>query len=313
MVDSSFFPTDSAIAQNAIQDHINLMENKKLKESNQKTKKLSTVMKQKAGAAGQNLETDRFGDDVLPIVEPPATYRGEHSATGKERQSANKLYNMFRDQVTRVLIKNDIKAGSVATMSEDDWINLCVDILLEDEALPDLVKEDLLFGVFEEVEEVDREETGARNLALAAVYIREVDEYIDEIYRGRPVGPRPDKPKDEEVRKVVKRRLAAADQLWNQQRRFLWPALRFLVKGCIDASIQAAKDTQLYLKARKEYSDYWAPKEYVETLPVRPSHPHFIDIKVKKTQKRGLDDDDDEEDGNTGTAAVTKRARTRRT
>ncbi|RPA79287.1 hypothetical protein BJ508DRAFT_328522 [Ascobolus immersus RN42] len=310
LVDSSFFPVDSAIAQNAIQDHINLQENKKLKEANQKTKKLTTVLKDKAGAAGQNLETDRFGDDVLPIVEAPESYTGEHSATGKERQSSNKLYNMFRDQVTRVLIRKNIKAGSVATMTEDAWIDLCVDILLEDESLPDLVREDLLFGVHEDVLEVDVQATTARNLALAITYSNQLSAWADARDQGTQ-GPRPQRPADEEVRKTVQQRLVPADQMWHQMRRFLWPALRFLVKGCIDSSIQAAKETELYLKARKEYSDYWAPSPYAKALLVRPSHPHFIDIKVRKG-KRGAEEEEEEAGGNPGTAVV-KRPRTRRT
>ncbi|RPA84658.1 hypothetical protein BJ508DRAFT_323224 [Ascobolus immersus RN42] len=309
LVDGSFFPVDSAIAQNAIRDHINLEENKKLKEANQKTKKLSTVLKDKAGAAGQNLETDRFGDDVLPVIEAPESYTGEHSATGKERQSSNKLYNMFRDQVTRVLLRNNIKAGSVARMTEDDWINLCVDILLEDETLPDLVREDLLFGVHENVLEVDDNATTARNLALAVTYGNQLTAWVDARDQGNQA-PRPQRPADEEVRRPVQRRLDPQDQLWHQQRRFLWPALRFLVKGCIDSSIQAAKETELYLKARKEYSDYWAPSAYAKALTTKPSHPHFIDIKVRKG-KRGAEEE--EEAGDNPGTAVAKRPRTRRT
>lgn len=310
LVDTSFFPEDSCFAQREIRTFINKKENAAAGKG--KGKKLKTKNQEEEGEAGENTEVDRFGDRVLKVVPIPEGYpKDKHSCTDKDRLDQATIYKIFlrnaEEHFVRARAYPHMRPGE-QKLNDEEWDMLCVDMLETDTALPYQVRQDLLFGCYREETVQDIEANRDDDILNMELFCADVDKYVHALAAGDNTVPIPDAPDRATNTKVIRVKLDVIDQLWNQRRRFLWPAFRHVVRISFESSTQTREALDRYLKSRKEYSDYWGDEDYVKQLPMVPDHPHFIDIKINK--KRKADDDDTEaSDENSQALTTTKKAK----
>lgn len=339
MPDRAFFPYDSHCPQKRARELINCAENKRRVANGTKGKKATTT---KADLLATSGVVDDFGDlklPLLPVDQIPPLTNGDpsHSRTWTERLDSGGPYawlleviqqhildlkgnhrEQFFDAHPAHVLGNLVNGLSNHTIPKASgaitdlvWHDLMVTVLQADRDLglnliPEPVRQELLFGIYEASIVPDQDAMNARTKQFEDDYARGLHDFIFNNPPGRNHQLVPPKKKVDHtiINKTIYVRRALP--LWNQRKRFLYWGMRYVLEAGFDAIKNRMIELGDFNLSRREYSNYWGDYSYTVQLqdlnanpPAFPNitqrefhHPHRVDIVVikKPAKKRKADD-----------------------
>lgn len=297
--DKAFFPFDSTTVQMRAREMINRNNNVNRRLAGEATIKASTFNRAAARAGGT---LDQFGDLQLPLIPlanfPPSMKEDAHSRTNCERMGPNTAYSMLIDLIQSTILE-DLRhrtqfftvPGQPATgngsspnllqlaqpkvtgaISEQVWHDLMVTIVEKDRTLglhiiPEQIRQDLLFGVYEEVKIKDVKLMDEMEAKFKDEYLEALKEYIvdDDDDKLLPTLETLDGPL------WITKRVRMDDPDWNQRKRFLFWGMEYVLSTAYDALKVKFIDRVEYNKSRKEYSNYWGDCDHWADIQLPPN------------------------------------------
>ncbi|RPA72807.1 hypothetical protein BJ508DRAFT_67484 [Ascobolus immersus RN42] len=223
-----------------------------------------------------NGEDDEDEDDIidelggpaeLPLVQKDVLNYG---VTDSKILQSSPLHSIFTTECKAFIKKYGfhLKGSQDRPGHQENWFKMLVEIVENSQVLAPAVKHQLLNGVYQEIVEPapNAQELYDQYMALPENADTEFDDDVDPL----------------DMFTVTTRIASHLLQMWDQERRFLWPALESVVEGSVKTAISQIRAEELFAQSVAMYSGYFNPDPEAFDENDIPDHPHAYDPPVNE-------------------------------